>query len=216
MEIESPNKENILGDNYFQILYPNQNYKLSLEYKQWKKKIENILGKNGKEVFCEEDNIIIYQKYSKMDNGVICPICKKYLYVCKYCKKISSVVTERCCLKALINEKIKDSYKFITMENEEDKWDYYCNFYINFIPFSFSLQTIALPISLIMEIEDTKGMKDNLKDSFENILFLFIYLMLIPYTLFFYSIYFIIFILSLPFKLYPIKLLNGFYCSVMD
>ena len=39
MEVESANKEyNLLEkNNFFKLLYPNQNYKISLEYKQWKK-----------------------------------------------------------------------------------------------------------------------------------------------------------------------------------
>ncbi len=142
METDSPNKENILGENYFQILYPNQNYKSSLEYKQWKKNVEEILGKKGKEVFCEKDNIIIYQKYHKIDVGIYCPICNQFLYGCEYCNKISNQVTKSCCIQAFINENIKNSYKFIKMENKEDKDDFYYNLFINFIPFSFLYRTI--------------------------------------------------------------------------
>ena len=224
METDSPNKENILGENYFQILYPNQNYKTSLEYKQWKKNVEEILGKNGKEVFCEKDNIIIYQKYQKIDIGIYCPICNKFLYGCEYCNKISNQVTKSCCIQAFINENIKNSYKFIKMENKEDKDDFYYNLFINFIPFSFLYRTILIPIIIFLSIENKRNimidqvlenMKENLKNIFEFAFMFYILLMLIPYTILFYSIYLIILILSLPFKLYPIKLLLGFYCSIL-
>ena len=225
METDSPNKENILGENYFQILYPNQNYKSSLEYKQWKENVEEILGKKGKEVFCEKDNIIIYQKYHKIDIGIYCPICNKFLYGCEYCNKISNQVTKSCCIQAFINENIKNSYKFIKMENKEDKDDFYYNLFINFIPFSFLYRTILIPIIIFLSIENKRNimidqvlenMKENLNNIFEIAFMLYILLMLKTYTILFYSIYLIILILSLPFKLYPIKLLLGFYSSILD
>ena len=224
METESQNKENILGENYFQILYPNQNYKLSFEYKHWKKNVDKILGKNGKEIFCEKDNIIIYQKYKNIDNGIFCPICNKFLYGCEYCNKILNKVTKRCCLKAFINENIKNSYKFIKMEKEEDKGDYYFYLFMSFIPFLCISQTILISLNLFFlglenkrhEIIDKIDMKDNLNNIFIYVIVLYTILMVIPYTIFFYSIYLIILILSLPFKLYPIKLLLGFYSSVSE
>ena len=61
-----------------------------------------------------------------------------------------------------------------------------------------------------------ENMKENLNNIFEIAFMLYILLMLKTYTILFYSIYLIILILSLPFKLYPIKLLLGFYCSILD
>ena len=60
MENEDINLEcKLLENNYFQISYPNQNYKITSEYKLWKKIIKKNMGENGKEVFCEKDDIII-------------------------------------------------------------------------------------------------------------------------------------------------------------
>ena len=61
-----------------------------------------------------------------------------------------------------------------------------------------------------------ENMKENLNNIFEIAFMLYILLMLKTYTILFYSIYLIILILSLPFKLYPIKLLLGFYSSILD
>ena len=104
MEVENTNKENNLLDNnnYFKILYPNQNYRISLEYKNWQKSIEGNMGKNvnRKEILCKKDNIIIYNEH--INNYINCPLCKSNLYLCKYCNKVRNI-KKRCCFKAYIN-----------------------------------------------------------------------------------------------------------------
>ena len=89
MEIET----NLTENNYFTILYPNQNYKVSFEYKHWKKNIEEKMGKNGREIFCIIDNIILYQNNKSENNFIKCPKCKKYIYQCKYCKRFRNEIT---------------------------------------------------------------------------------------------------------------------------
>ena len=216
MEIESTDIENSLEINYFKISYPNQNYKLSLDYKQWKKNIEEKLGKNGYELFCKNDNIIIYQNSDNCN----CPICHKVLYKCKYCKKTRNKITKRCCLKAYINDIISDKNnlnRYIMIENNEAKCDFYYFFFINIIPCSFASQSILSGVFLFYcglenihgeKIDNTlEDMKSSLKVIYFIISCLYILSMLIAYSIFFYTIYFIILILSLPFKLYTMRLL---------
>ena len=104
MEVESSNKEyNLLeNNNFLKLLYPNQNYKISLEYKQWKKSIEEKFGKNenGIEIFCKIDNIVIYNE--NVNDIIKCPICRKTLYICKYCNKVQKKKTTKCCFRAQI------------------------------------------------------------------------------------------------------------------
>ena len=122
MEIEDSNiKCNLLENNYFQILYPNQKYKLSSEYKQWKKTIEEKIGKNGIEIFCKKDNIIIYQKFENINDIIKCPICDENIYQCQYCNKKRVKKTSRCCLKAYIKE-LKEKEQFYQyLEIDENK-----------------------------------------------------------------------------------------------
>ena len=125
MEVENSN--NFLEkNNYFKKLYPNQNYKISLEYKQWKKSIKEKFGKNknGNEIFFKKDNIVIYNKDS--NDNMICSFCKRMLYLFNYCNKIKNWVTINCCFRAIIKEIITDKeilYKYIN--KQEMKSEFY-------------------------------------------------------------------------------------------
>ena len=61
----------------------------------------------------------------------------------------------------------------------------------------------------------TEDMKTSLKVIYVMISAFYVMSIIIAYTIFFYTIYFIIVIISFPFKLYPIKLLFGFYDSIL-
>ena len=228
MEIDSPNIENILEKYYYELLFPNQNYKLCTEYKLWKKNVEDKFGRNGKELFCKKDNIIIYQSEQNINFGIFCPICNRALYICNFCNKTKNQMTKRCCFKAYINDILFNRnklYKFIIIENEENKRDFYYSIFINFIPFAFVCQNILMGMFLFFANLENKRNEiiDDAIDEMNTILkiiyvivsIFYVLSMIIAYTFFFYSIYLIILILSIPFKFYPIKLLLGFYCSIL-
>ena len=228
MEVENPNKEyNLLEkNNFFRLLYPNQNYKISLEYKQWKKSIEEKFGKNenGIEIFCKIDNIVIYNE--NVNNSIICPTCRKTLYICKYCNKIQNRKITKCCFRTKIKENIiekKAIYKYINNQKNQLE-EFYLLFIINFTPFCFLPQIVLIFMDLFyLDLENEEGESyDCLIDKKSNIykipiaiLFIGYYLsMLIAFSIFFYILFLNIIIISLPFKLYPIKIIIGFIYSI--
>ena len=228
MEVESSNKEyNLLeNNNFLKLLYPNQNYKISLEYKQWKKSIEEKFGKNenGIEIFCKIDNIVIYNE--NVNDIIKCPICRKTLYICKYCNKVQKKKTTKCCFRAQIKDFIienKTIYKYINNQENQIK-EFYEIFRINFIPFCFLSHTVLFFMALFyLELENEEG--ENYGDLLDKKSYIYripLYILLIGYVLsmiiafsiFFYILFLIIVIISLPFKLYPIKIIIGFYYSI--
>ena len=210
MEVESPN--NLLEENnFYKLLYPNQNYKISLEYKQWKKSIEEKFGKNnnGNEIFCEDDNIIIYNKDA--NDSILCPLCRRMIYLCNYCNKIKNGITTNCCFRAYFKEIITDKeilYKYIN--KKEMKTEFYEIFGANFIPFVFIFQTLLISMFIFyLNLENEEGKtydesmikKSNIFNVFYGIFVIGYFLsMIIAFSIFFYFIYLIIVIISLPFK----------------
>ena len=229
MEVDDINIENnLLEDNYFKISYPKQNYKISLDYKQWKKSIEAKFGKNGKEIFCNKDNIIIYQQKEYINNFLKCPLCGKNIYQCQYCNKSKDSDTGRCCLKRYIKE-LKNNekkYQFIKYKRKEDLNEFYEIFLVSFIPFIFATQFVLIFIYIFyFNIEDKNGLniidrifekeRENKMMVFRIILLCYLFCINIPYSILFYSIYFIIAIISIPFKLMPIKMIFGIFYTIV-
>ena len=133
-------------------------------------------------------------------------------------------MTKKFCLKAFINENIKNSYKFIKMEKEEDKGDYYFFCLWILYPFFVSVKLYYISLNLFFlglenkrhEIIDKIDMKDNLNNIFIYVIGLYIILMVIPYTIFFYSIYLIILILFFIRFSFSWNIVLGFYSSVSE
>ena len=227
MEIESPNKTDLLTNNYYKISYPNQNYNFSFEYKNWKKSMEEKRDKKGREIYCEKDNLIIYQEYENINSTINCPICNRVLYKCQYCNTIRNKKTTRSCYKAYIKEIInrKSIYSYVLMENELDKRDFYILFFLNFIPFIIVIENILIGILIFYFNLENKNDKVTFDACIDKklalkiclfILVLFIAIsIIVSYSIFFYTIYIICVIISLPFKLYPIKLLYGLLNSIL-
>ena len=81
MENNSLDQENnLLGDYYFKVAYKSQNYKVSQEYKNWKKIMIEKHGENGKEINCPNDCTIIYKIHRDNDESIICPCCNSVIY----------------------------------------------------------------------------------------------------------------------------------------
>ena len=134
MENEGQN-DNLIINPYFHILYSEQKYKNSLEYKKWKKSITEIIGENGIEIYCNEDKIIIYDK---INENLICPICKEKYFYCTYCKRAEKEKT--CCIRGLINDIIYNEkyYIYINSEDEENRKEFISSLLIMFIPLLFN------------------------------------------------------------------------------
>lgn len=112
MENNNLDKEiNLLGDYYFKVSYKSQNYKVSKEYKNWKKIVIEKYGENGKEIICPKDYTIIYKIHRDKDERITCPGCNSFIYNCIFYNKTLTYRPSDFCIRAYIRYNIKDIYK---------------------------------------------------------------------------------------------------------
>ena len=222
MEVEEQNQDleiNLLDNYCYKILYPNQNYKKSIEYQKWKSSIEKKIGSNGIEIFCNKDKIVIFKKYENLEQ-IKCPICNGYFYYCPNCKSYQKCLN--CCSKSLIKKLLKDERlkNYMNLkDNKEERSDFIIYFIIMFIPF-LSNMVIYIYINHILYFGIGKNGIENGNRKFNSTLkFLQIFSMFgifislsLIYMILHYIFYLIIFFFSLPFKLFPIKLLISLFC----
>ena len=215
MENEITNDNLIISNKYFKILYPNQKYKNSAEYKRWKKSITEIKGENGIEKLCNKDKIIIYEN---MNTVLKCPICNEKYFYCPYCKRAEKKKT--CCIRAFIKDILNSEINiYINIQDKEIRREFINSLLIMFIPilFNFSLFFAIFILFYLARIKndalsDEKISNEKLDLCRKLLITGFILLMSITYMTFFYSLFLFIFILSIPFKLYPIK----YYFGIID
>ena len=215
MENESQN-DNLIVNPYFPILYPDQKFKNSIEYKKWKKSKAEIMGENGVEMHCNKDKIVIYEN---INENLKCPICKEEYSYCPYCKRAEKL--KSCCMRGFIHDIFNNEnyYKYINSEDEYKKKEFIEFFLILFIPFvlNISLYFTIFFVSYLDLIKNDIILYDKISnkklDMCHKILILgFMLLMSLIYLIFFYSIFLFIIIFSIPFKLYPIK----FYIGILE
>ena len=142
MENQNSDQEiNILEKTYFKISYKNQNYKKLKEYKEWKKLMEAKIGKGGKEIICDKDNIIIYKIHKDNDTEITCPICPSDIYNCIFCNKTQNEKSYKCCYRAYYKYFFKNKLKEIYFYHREDRKDenlkYWAHKFISEIIVSF-------------------------------------------------------------------------------
>ena len=208
MENQHADQENsLLDDFYFKSSYKGQNYKILQEYKNWKKLMIEKYGKNGKEITCPKDNTIIYKIHN--DNGeTICPTCKLVIYNCIFCNKISKNKTNNCCSKAYIKFADEEIYNFLFTDLKTDENildDYILLIVCSFIPFISPFPLLCKIInSLIIDLDD-----EFTPSIFYSLLTPFALIMSAIYGILYYVIFISFFILSIPFKLYPLKIYFG-------
>ena len=197
-------------DYFFKVSYKSQNYKVSQEYKNWKKIMIEKYGKNGKEIICPNDNTIIYKIHRDNDKRIICPGCNSVIYNCIFCNKMLTSIPYDCRTRANLRYKIKNEFKeefdyIFTNNNIDNKTGgyFYLLLIISFIPF-FST------FNLFFHIISFFDMKEEILSCKDFLVFLFIvaftFIMALIYGIMHYIIYISFFILSIPFKSYPIKL----------
>ena len=220
MEAENINQDlemNLLDNYCYKILYPDQNYKKSVEYQNWKKSITEIIGENGIEMFCDRDKIVIYKKYEGINQILNCPICKDNFYFCQKCKKAEK--RKNCCTKTLIKKYLDDEelYKYMNLKDDNKK-DFIEGFFILLIPFisNIAFYFYVFFLLYIGLAKDGKQVEDITFDGKLNylhslLIFAFLLLMSLIYMITHYIFYLSIIILSLPFKLYPIKFILGLF-----
>ena len=205
-------EDNLLDNCYFKLAFPEQNYAESFEYQKWKKSMIEIIGEKGKEFFCNEDQIVIFQKYG--NNALTCPICHKKFYLCPYCGKIER---NKCCFKSILKEitSKKNRRKYIDSDFVEGD-DFCINFLTMFIPIISNLLINACIFDLLYLFHRKKDINysDKLilsktKVLFFAILYSFSLINALLYMILYYEIFIFLIIISLPFKLYPVKIIMG-------
>ena len=217
MENESNKEEEFLDINVYKIQYDNQNYKISPEYMNWKKKEESKMGANGTEIRCPIDNILIYTKR----NECFCPICRKKYNNCPYCNITRGEYCQSCCIKSIFNI-ILTSFRHNLYELEFEHNHY---FFVSLIPLAIPF-LLTLAISFIFYSSKKKNYdaylsyieneKKNLFNAFRFFIVAFPFLISISFCIFFWLLYLLLIIISLPFKLYFIRVLFCMFDGIFD
>ena len=208
-------ENNLLGDYYFTVSYKSQNYKKSQEYKNWNKIMIEKYGKNAKEIICPKDYTIIYTIHYNNDERITCPSCNSIIYNCIFCNKNLTRIPSDCCIRTSLRKKMKDKdkrkfdYIFTNFEVDNETKEYYTSLIIvSFIPLISAFSLIGNIVQLLLS-----GIIDEItccKDFLIYIFFLaFLFIMGLIYGIIYYIIFTSFFILSIPFKLYPVKLYFG-------
>ena len=197
-------ENNLLDDYFFKISYKGQNYKISQEYKNWKKLMIEKYGKNKREIICPFDNTIIY-KIDEYNERIKCPSCNSEFYNCIFCNKIDKNRTDRCCSKTYL--KFKDEQIYNLLFTNERIEDYIVGDFVLLILSSFFPLTSPFPLIckiiniLVSDLDD-----EDVTSIFYIILTPFALIMSAIYGFFYYAIFISFFVLSIPFKLYPLKI----------
>ena len=217
MEAENQDLELNLLDSYcFKILYPDQNYKKSIEYQKWKKSITEVIGQNTIEMFCFLDKLIIIKKKEDINQELKCPICKGNFYICQNCKKVEK--DKICCTKTLIKKYLanEELYKFMNLKNKEDKNEFIIYFIVMLIPYISTVFIFFYLLYIFYAGLSRNGIRiaDAIWDgriSFISYIIMcgFIFLISLVYAITQLIFYVIILIFSIPFNLYPIRFLFG-------
>ena len=200
-------ENNLLGDYFFKISYKGQNYKISKEYKIWKKLMIEKYGKNKKEIICPYDNTIIY-KIDEYNEEIKCPTCNSEFYNCIFCNKTEKNKTNHCCSKAYL--KFKDEQVYNLLFTDERIEDYIVGDYVililcSFFPFTSPFPLICKIINLLI-VDFDEG---DVTTIFYCILTPFALIMSVIYGFFYYGIFISYFVFSIPFKFYPLKIYFG-------
>ena len=229
MENENLDQENnLIGDYYFKTPYKIQNYKLFPEYQTWKKNVIEKIGENGKEILCPKDDTIIYKIHNDNNIKITCPNCKINFYHCIFCNLSQTEKCHICCLRAYFKYIFKNHYKYrfeYDNNNNFHKDNFHRLIFISLMPIiSVLLVTFAMINLFYMNLG-----KNNISSSIHYdekpkiyqfiILFLitlFMLLMSLSYTIIYFFSFFALLIISLPFKLYFVRLYLGIIDCIND
>ena len=206
--------------NYFKLDYSDQNYKTSHLYRKWVE-INRPNDNNRVEIKCEKDNIIFFK--SKNKSSARCPICHSEYFKCSSCGRVSNeYLKERCCIRSYFKKLIKDGdiYQFTGEDlGEVGKKSLICYFLVCLIPGIIGLGFHIISLSLfLLQLKDKKNIEypdrvKNMSIFFSYLSFitfsLFVFLICEVYAIFFYSVFLLALLISLPFKFYPLKLIFG-------
>ena len=207
-------ENNLIDYPYFKLAFEGQKYEESSEYQKWKKIMIKSIGKNGKEFFCNRDKIVIFQKSENTEQAFICPICKNLFYVCPYCRSIE--VNKKCCFISFFKEIISTKIKIFINPDKYAKENFLSNFLTMFIPLisNIIINVCMFDLFYLFLYKNNikygdKIMRTKLGNFSSTIFYLFVTIISLSYIILYYEILIFLMIISLPFKLYPVKLLMG-------
>lgn len=231
-KIEWIENNNILNNNCFKLEYEEQELNNSnLVFLNWKKTMQKIYGENAMLFKCSKDKIYFYTSYEECKKYPVyqseCPKCNQD--ICFYCSRHEEDDFHEngtCCLqrkiKCMFNQ---DCYRYINPIHNEINIYKFKQAFISFIIPVIHLFTLIAQIQGILYYKlILKNGKSHLRyyqnskldDYIELINMGMGVILVIP--LFVVHIYFIIFILliSIPFKLIPLKYLLGMHFATIN
>ena len=230
MENEKENNliASILPDNAFKKEYASQNLSKNIEFRNWKNKMIQKYGRNAKLFKCNKDNILFYTSNEDCKSypfyQSICPCCNNP--ICYYCHRYGrdSYGNGLCCLS-------RKFYCFffqdgLALINQDYDPDYFHKslfyFLIPGINLLFFMATMHIQLFYKLSLkndENYEGYLRNYEDRYNKnyttlqilvgIDIAFSVVLAFSYVLL--NIYFIIImlIISIPFKLFPMKYYIG-------
>ena len=201
-------KENIIDkNNIFIPDYFGQKVKNSKLFKNWENSMIKKYGNNAVLIYCPEDDLYFYSSNKEYYNfpycSFQCPNCK--YNICYYCSfKIDKNKNDygRCCVKRRIY------YSF----HEYDKDEEVSFYYTPFINSLWVILRISQFLFYTLKYKDTCYYDEGNSFAIKLIIFFnAVYAIILSIIYFFLELCFflIILIISIPFKIYPIKSLAG-------
>jgi len=230
--------ENNLIDNqgtqdFFKFEFKEQNSNNNVNFKRWKNLMLKKFGNNAKLFKCPRDEIVFYSSDYDCKNVHIyiakCPICNYFVcYYCQYFLEDGKYESARCCVKRRIQYMFhRHIYTFIHPKIDYRDENFYHEtfnslFKLYFIPLSTFLYFVStIHAAFYYKMQSKKinhqyeyRIKDSnyfliifILDALQSIVLGFSYLILDYY----FKI--VLFIISIPWKLIPIKAFIGFCYS---
>ena len=220
--------------NLFRIDYINQNYKNSAEFQRWKTSMLNKYGRNAILYKCNADKVLFYAKNEDYKNypfcQSICPQCKNP--ICYHCHRFKEdhYGNGSCCIRRKIYcAFFQDGLRLINPTHIEN--DYPQSFrgalFYFLIPgynLLFFIETIHIAFFYKLGIKNYELKKNNgyitdyenrINNNYTILQIVVVFdvglSILLTFSFILLNIYFIIFmlIISLPFKLIPMKYYMG-------
>ena len=233
--MENEKEINILKDfdikskNIFKPDYIGQNLDNNQQFINWKKEMIQEYGIDAKLFKCSKEKIFFFASKSKYSNypfyQCVCPSCS--IPICYFCSRYSNNRYGDCCLpRRICCMFLQDGFQFIApIGDQKDSYHRYKEILsIFFIPvLGFLYFIIFIHSSLFYKLKikncefDGQGILSTYEVSlkyFDLILIInaaFGIILVIPFSFGFLIFIIFLFIISLPFKQYPIK----YFCGIL-
>lgn len=231
--MENENKDTILqfetNQNFFKLDYIDQDVSKNKNFQSWKSSQIKAYGQNGKIFKCEKENLFFFVPKSGYFRRPYyqseCPSCHKK--ICYFCKRFSNETYRLgdCCIRRrIIVMFYEEGFRFINEGYENRTFITFERGFLLFIIPVISLWLFIAEIdtsffyklSMANEESSERGYITNYEDfmkrrKYERITILVVIniamsvVLSIPFILLFFSFHIFIIIISLPFKLLPLK-----------